>query len=195
MSSDCNLIVCHVLREVHNLVLLAGFVATETIARALKHIVAQPRPDTCRNLGICHSHGMPSSHTACIVFALAMQAMLSFRHRQRWAKGFTSSFGYFWKLLELAGTAAGACLVAYSRQYLGYHSWEQVGAGACLGACMALVWYPLMHAASPLYGRVAGLPLFSHLHFKDTWHVVEPLEGERKLARQQQQQQQSKKQQ
>lgn len=158
-------------RELHQAVILAGFFANEVLARVLKHALRHPRPlASCEALNVCDSYGMPSSHTQCAFFAIGLHAILAARC---WA---SKSAGT--KLLEAAevvGLSLMAPMVAASRVYLGYHSLDQVRAGAALGIFFSIGWGVLLNSLRPVYKRVAGLPLSKFLGIRDTWATPDPL--------------------
>lgn len=157
-------------RELHEAVLLVGLVLEEAVARALKHALKHPRPATCRMLNLCHSHGMPSSHTSMMFAYLAVTSCLAltvWRQRSAVSKALSAV-----EQLALAAAAAG---VGMSRVYLGYHSIDQVLAGALLGSAFGLVWFGVLHALQPLYAVLAKWQLLQQLGVKDTYGVAEPL--------------------
>jgi dolichyldiphosphatase len=157
-------------REVHEAALLAGLVLEEGMARALKHLLQHPRPATCAMLHICHSHGMPSSHTSMMTCWATLAAFAVFRHWKQ--QGIASRL---LSVLELGGYAGLAGAVAASRVYLGYHSLDQVAAGAAFGILFGCAWCVLVHALQPLYKALAGVPLLQQLGVKDTYSCAEPL--------------------
>jgi dolichyldiphosphatase len=161
---------------VHEGVFFAGCLANEALARLLKHALKHPRPPaSCARLGLCHSHGMPSSHTQMMFFVLALSACLAL-YRRRWlrpeppalkatrAKQLAQAALAAAELLALAALAAA---VAASRVYLGYHSPDQAAAGALAGGAAGLLWFGVMLALAPLYPRVARLCYW--LDVRDTW--------------------------
>ncbi|GBF99271.1 dolichyldiphosphatase-like [Raphidocelis subcapitata] len=166
-------------REVHEAAVLAGLVATEAVARGLKHLVRSPRPaEGCALLGVCDAHGMPSSHTAMAFAyaALSAAAAAALAARRRPAARALAA-------LEVFGCGAAAALVAASRVYLGYHSPAQVAAGAALGLALGLAWHAAMAAAgrAGLFAAAARGPLAELVGAKDTWGCAEPLRLERGL--------------
>ncbi|KAF8072818.1 DOLPP1 [Scenedesmus sp. PABB004] len=157
-------------REVHEAALLLGLVLEEGLARALKHALAHPRPPSCAALGLCASHGMPSSHTSLMFAYLAATtaaAAAAAPRRRPAARALAAA--------EQAALAAAALGVAASRLYLGYHSADQVAAGAALGAAYGLALHAALAAAAPLFARLAALPPLAALGAKDTWGCAEPL--------------------
>jgi len=157
-------------REVHEAVLLIGLVVEEALARGLKHLLQHPRPATCAMLHICHSHGMPSSHTS-MMFCWVMIAWCT-ATRQFSKQSSASKLLVGLELLAYSSIAVG---VATSRVYLGYHSLDQVAAGAAFGVLFGLVWALTMHALRPLYGAVSGWHILQSLGVKDTYDCAEPL--------------------
>jgi dolichyldiphosphatase len=165
-------------REMHEVVLLLGMAACEGITRVLKHTLQQPRPDTCTALQMCHSHGMPSSHTSAAFF-YATFTLLHSRQRLRQQQRPAAAALL---VMEQAATWAVAAAVAVSRIYLGYHSALQVAAGAALGTLLGVVWYCGCHVGSSRWGPLVQSPLCQALGVKDTWALADPLEVERAAA-------------
>lgn len=169
VTLTCLSIVPHA-REVHMLLILAGFVVNEAVARGLKHGLRHPRPsDKCDALNLCHSHGMPSSHTQCIAFALTLRVLLLLRGFSRKCAA-TQLMG----ILESVGLAAITIGVAISRVYLGYHFQEQVVAALGLGFLMACIWRVALSAVAHLYPRIADSAIGQWFCLTDTWGQVDP---------------------
>lgn len=165
-------------RDVHELVLLAGFVVNEALARALKHVLKDPRPPAfCQRLDVCDEFGLPSAHTQCIAFGLALHALLCARKFDAKSAGTRLT-----QLVEVAGLAAATALTAASRVYLGYHTVPQVAAGAVLGLAMGTLWFGLASALQPSYGWAARQAWGRLLHLKDTWGAADALQVEAKQA-------------
>jgi len=62
-----------------------------------------------------------------------------------------------------------AATVAWSRVYLGYHTWFQVVAGAAVGGGLGTGWARVMEAAETmLYPRLEALKVCKALRFRDT---------------------------
>jgi len=91
----------------------------------LKQIVAKPRPDVENALVQASGYSFPSNHTI-IATVLALYVFFAF---VRWSRFSTVS-----KVVASVGLAIAAVLVGWSRVYLGVHFWEDVFAGAILGA-------------------------------------------------------------
>lgn len=157
-------------RELHEAVLLAGLLLEEGIARALKHLLKHPRPATCDMLQLCHSHGMPSSHTSMMFAYLAITSCIAL---QLWRRRGTVT--RLMAAAEQLAVAAAAVGVGASRIYLGYHSSEQVLAGALLGCMFGVVWFCVMRLLEPEYDMLSRWQLLRQLGVKDTWGVGEPL--------------------
>jgi membrane-associated phospholipid phosphatase len=127
-----------------------GLLLTEIVARALKHLVRQPRPRaTATLLGLAaapsgassSSHGWPSSHSALAAAFAALETLEVLQHA---ARGGTSSTGPVptpLRAAELAAFWALAALTALSRVVLGYHSAAQAAAGFFLGVVVAAAWW------------------------------------------------------
>ena len=104
------------------------------------------------------------------VFAFVLRALLLGRSYRLKSLG-TRAVG----LIESVGLLVASCLVAASRVYLGYHSIDQVLAGAVLGVVMAFVWVVVMSRLAGVYAWLAGSRLVGLLHLRDTWGVADPL--------------------
>ena len=116
---------------------------------SLKTLLCQPRPAaTCATLGICHKHGMPSSHAQVMAFVAVTCLLLDRRRQQSGAKPQQRATRVI-EAVELLLLAAAAAAVGYARVYLGYHSAAQVVAGAALGAAAAWAWFVLTVAVGP----------------------------------------------
>jgi dolichyldiphosphatase len=162
-------------RDTHEIFALMGLVLNEGVARALKHMLLHPRPaEWCHLLGTCGSHGMPSSHSQCMFFALALYGSLYARHAR-----IRTAFSAFIGAAEVLAVAAGAVVVAYARVHLHYHSIDQVVAGAVLGTLLGLAWAQLMQMLAPAYTALSDSWLGRLVELKDTWAVAEPLRIER----------------
>lgn len=154
-------VLLHARRELHIAFVFLGMIFTSVLSTVIKKALKQPRPSAmCALLGNCHTHGMPSSHSAVMAFA-ATTCLFLFRHRQSarqhpqtaaaaptnaasggstsksWAARLTRAVELFEiQLLVLLTTA-----VAYGRVYLGYHSPVQVAVGLALGCAVAAAWW------------------------------------------------------
>jgi len=129
-------------------------------------------------LHICHSHGMPSSHTSMMSFYLTITSCWAV---QLWSR--RSSISKLLSAGEQLFCSAAAVAVAASRVYLGYHSLDQVIAGAAVGSVFGLLWMAVIHSASTVYCPVSGVRLFQQLGVKDTYLCAESLLVEQKAHR------------
>lgn len=163
------------LRSAHSVYFGAGATCAAGLAKVLKHLIRQPRPDSTRK----QTFGMPSTHSASIGFMgtyLVLASLLLAPHPL---------------LTRLSETPAHRCASAglaallavgvwWSRIRLGHHTTAQVVAGGTLGSSMAVVafvqWEGLAWLSSQ---QTALLPrellrsawverVFSH----DGWRVV-----------------------
>mmetsp|Transcript_3236 Transcript_3236/g.20091 ORF Transcript_3236/g.20091 Transcript_3236/m.20091 type:complete len:201 (-) Transcript_3236:4602-5204(-) len=132
-------------RELQSSLVFVGVCFNEVVSTTLKLLVRQPRPSGCHALDVCHSFGFPSSH-ASLMFFLTGYAWMRLR---------TSSLSrveaWILRLCAPAGT-----WVAYSRVYLGYHTTDQVVAGATLGALHGVLWHVLVHDVDTRYPGLAN---------------------------------------
>lgn len=128
---------------------------------------------------------MPSSHTTVVAFAATMSLLL-FLHRQRQrgdhgrprpqgsgggsrGGGLVDAMARAVHLLEVQALVLLAMAVGAGRVYLGYHSADQVAAGAVLGATFAGAWWQLTLAACQRWAALLlRLPPLQALSFRDT---------------------------
>mmetsp|Transcript_20209 Transcript_20209/g.35923 ORF Transcript_20209/g.35923 Transcript_20209/m.35923 type:complete len:196 (-) Transcript_20209:343-930(-) len=105
---------------------------------ALKHVIKQPRPISGPHLEHFGQFGMPSNHSQFMWFAAGF-AFAS------WLKGLQyRSSAALTRLLTLTSLCL-ACVVTWSRVYLGYHSVEQVYVGACVGLLAGTAWCTMVY--------------------------------------------------
>ncbi|KAJ9506914.1 hypothetical protein QJQ45_002471 [Haematococcus lacustris] len=161
----------HARREVHGLLYLGGVLANEVITQLLKQLLREPRPlASCVQLGVCESHGMPSSHTSLAFFVMLSRLILLCRYPKQKSVP-TLVVG----ALEVVALLLGAAVVAQSRVYLGYHTLGQVLAGAAVGCLNALLCFAVIYQTSPAFPLAASSRLGALLHLRDTWSVPDPV--------------------
>lgn len=131
-------------RELQSLLVFVGVFCNEAVSTTLKKLVRQPRPSGCHALDVCQSFGFPSSH-ASLMFFLTGYAWMRLR---------TSTLSRAEACIMLL-CAPAAALVAHSRVYLGYHTTDQVVAGAVLGTFHGVLWHGLVHDADTRYPSLA----------------------------------------
>ena len=85
-------------------------------------------------------------------------------------------------LLEVVCLTSLAAAVAYSRVYLGYHSWAQVVAGASIGASVALVWFATTCQLARWFPAMQRWHLAHALRVKDTWQIHDQLQAEYEMT-------------
>lgn len=157
-------------REVHEALLLAALVTEEALARILKALMKHPRPATCKVLNICHSHGMPSSHTSMMFCYFTITTCLAVQLFSRRKSVSQLLSGIEQLLLGITAVAVG-----WSRVYLGYHSIDQVLAGAAVGIACGLLAVVLLHISQPLCQQLLQVPVLRALGVKNTYGCAEPL--------------------
>ncbi len=126
-------------RELWDVGTLLGILANEILAQTLKRVFQQPRPVSCALVDFCETRGMPSSHAQLAWFAAAV-AILAYRRRRDAHPASARVLDAFGALL-VAAHVPMALAVTASRVYLGYHSAEQVAAGAAVGAAAGAAWH------------------------------------------------------
>ena len=146
-------------RELWDVGTLLGILANEILAQTLKRVFQQPRPVSCALVDFCETRGMPSSHAQLAWFAAAV-AILAYRRRRDAHPASARVLDAFGALL-VAAHVPMALAVTASRVYLGYHSAEQVAAGAAVGAAAGAAWHfaalvprrARSHRGNPGHGR------------------------------------------
>ncbi|KAI9244313.1 phosphatidic acid phosphatase type 2/haloperoxidase [Sporodiniella umbellata] len=125
-------------QSLHLIYLTVGAVLSQIVAKTLKHIIKQPRPDT--NVpNKRKSYGMPSSHSQAMgFFSGYFHQLVLFVAPQ---KLFGLSPSIFALLLDLATIS-----VVWSRVYLGHHTAAQVLSGVSLGALCSIGWFHIWQA-------------------------------------------------
>ncbi|XP_068644157.1 lipid phosphate phosphatase gamma-like [Aristolochia californica] len=131
-------IVSHILfrRELQAMFFALGLIVSQYINEVIKSSVQQSRPETCALLEMCDSHGWPSSHSQYMFFFATYFSLLSILHRG----GIGIAPRTPNQVLALLPWPC-ALLTMYSRVYLGYHTVEQVFAGAVLGLLLGAIWF------------------------------------------------------
>ena len=112
------------------------------------------------------------------MFAVVMFLLVAFRHKLRSNSRSIS----LWPLLEAVCLTCLAAAVAYSRVYLGYHSWAQVVAGASIGASVALVWFAATCQVARYFPAMQRWQLAHALWVKDTWQTHHQLQAEYEMT-------------
>eukprot|EP00894_Picocystis_sp_ML_P000671 jgi/Pico_ML_1/51188/g2265.t1 len=131
-------------RELQSLLVFTGVFLNEAVSMTIKKLVRQPRPSGCQALDVCHSFGFPSSH-ASLMFFLAGYAWMRVRNtKMSRSEAFTMLLSW-----------PAAILVGWSRVYLGYHTLDQVVAGAFLGAFQGLLWHVLVRDVDIRYPNLS----------------------------------------
>ena len=112
------------------------------------------------------------------MFAVVMFLLMSVRRTLR-SKSRSINF---LPLLEAVCLTSLAAAVAYSRVYLGYHSWTQVVAGASIGASVALVWFAATCQLARWFPAMQRWRLADALRVKDTWQTHDQLQAEYEMT-------------
>ena len=132
-------------RELFDFALTVGIFLNECLAQTLKHHIKEDRPKTCQKVDFCDTHGMPSSHTQLAFFNSMMSVLVLWRRRRhvkkyRENREMMHAADVLSSVLSIL-TIPLAFVVAYSRVELGYHSIEQVIAGAMIGLMFGSMWF------------------------------------------------------
>lgn len=131
-------------RDLATLALLVGQLGNEVLNYALKHLIKEERPFTVHQWS--PKYGMPSNHSQFMAFWAAWLSLWALR---KWGAP---------RPLRLAGAGAVQALstaVMYSRVFLKYHTYAQVGAGFVVGTVAGALWYAAVEVV--LRPRFAGL--------------------------------------
>ena len=143
-------------RDLGAAALLAGALLNVAANGALKAAAREPRPPhpALRQPDGGDAFGWPSAHAQFAFFYAAYAALwaLSGRWRVRLR---------VWRALVAAGALVAAAGVAASRVALGYHTQQQVAAGAGIGAALGAVFFAFVELA--LRPRFAALAAWAPL--------------------------------
>jgi len=133
-------------RELFDFALTVGIFLNECLAQWLKHLIKEERPKSCERVDFCDTHGMPSSHAQLAFFNSAVSVLVLLRRWKHVKKYQCQEGGEKARLDALSAslslmTVPIAILVGYSRVELGYHTIEQVVAGAAIGLTFGSMWF------------------------------------------------------
>lgn len=115
-----------------------GAILTTLVAKLLKSIIKQPRPDPYRLFDKKRTtYGMPSSHSQAISFFATYFQQVTM----------SSLLPINFRILGVPPNVLASLLnlfsfgVIWSRVYLGHHTKSQVFVGTAMGILSALVWF------------------------------------------------------
>lgn len=135
--SLCTLILFR--RDIQTIMYLAGFSVSGVINHYLKITFKQQRPERTRDrVDFYEIHGMPSAHAQSFFYFMTYLALFIILKSQMPGSPNIRSIRHR-VFVFLQFTAA--CLVAYSRVYLYYHTVAQVIVGGLLGTIFGCIWY------------------------------------------------------
>jgi dolichyldiphosphatase len=104
-----------------------------------------------------------------MAFATATAVLMHLHRRaRRAAAAAAAARSSLLEAIELAALLVLTGAVCFARVYLGYHSLEQVAAGAALGAAFAWAWHRLALAAHKGGAFAAAAAALAGLHVRDT---------------------------
>ncbi|KAJ2772598.1 hypothetical protein IWQ57_001694 [Coemansia nantahalensis] len=106
-----------------------GACCCAVVAKALKRILRQERPPGTNGCRQRKSYGMPSSHSASVIYFATLLSVL-----------LADVFGTYVSVATAALAATGVAAALY-RVKSGHHTVAQVAAGGCLGWAFALAWW------------------------------------------------------
>ncbi|KAL6941915.1 hypothetical protein ACO0QE_003077 [Hanseniaspora vineae] len=135
-------------REVEACYMAGGHVVNDIVNNIVKKIIKEPRPfnyfgDSFQQNTIRSGYGMPSAHSQFMGFFAMYVGLRLFTFWE------TSRFN---KIVGTIALITVSFLVAWSRVYLGYHSFTQVGVGLSLGSALASFYFLVV-----VYVRRTGL--------------------------------------
>ncbi|KAG6639935.1 hypothetical protein I3843_10G128700 [Carya illinoinensis] len=158
-------------RELQGLFFFLGHVISMLSTNFIKDIVKQARPQTCAMLGVCHSYGWPSNHSQFTTFFASYVSLLTYRR-----------LGLCNGKFKWVGVALAWCLAfltMYSRVYLGYHTFDQVVAGAFLGFVLGIFWFWLGYSfIFCCFPAIENCKLCRMFCIKDTSHIPDVMKFE-----------------
>jgi len=120
-------------RECQLALFFIGQLLNEISNLILKRIIREPRPPGAIDLGK-KSFGMPSDHSQFMLF-FATYIVLMIMSKRIDVKDLR------WKVGLSVGLYSIAITVAYSRVYLGLHTWAQIVVGSVIGLISGWFWY------------------------------------------------------
>ncbi|KAK1272001.1 hypothetical protein QJS04_geneDACA022045 [Acorus gramineus] len=165
-------------REIQTVFFALGLLVSQFLNELVKKSVKQSRPETCRALETCDSHGWPSSHSQYMFFFALYLTLLSLRHPRR-RRGIASLMSPVFLL-----SWPSALLTMYSRVYLGYHTVSQVFAGAGLGLVVAAIWFWVVNSLLVDYFPAIEESVIGRwFYIKDSSHIPDVLKFEYDNAR------------
>ena len=147
-------------RDFATCTLALGQLLNEVVNYVLKRVIREPRPATPHlDFGSQPKWGMPSDHSQFVGFAVGYLTLwVVFKWGVRSPHKAVT-------LLVVYGLAAA---VAYSRNYLGYHTVPQVAVGVALGLFNGIVWFSVTETfLRPLFPRLAALWVSRALLLRD----------------------------
>lgn len=158
-------------RELQGLFFALGHAISLLSTNFIKDIVKQARPNTCAMLDVCHSYGWPSNHSQFTTFFASYISLLTY-----------TRLGLCNGKFKWVGAALAWCLAfltMYSRVYLGYHSFDQVVAGAALGVVIGVFWFWVGYSFIFYYfPAIEEFKLCRIFCFKDTSHIPDVMKYE-----------------
>lgn len=131
-------------RDLTTIFYFIGCILSEITNTIFKHVIKQPRPiQSSKRSGKFSKYGMPSDHSQMMFYCSTFYILLIV-FRFYW-KTFNRLNQIIGKSIMIIIATVSAILVAYSRIYLEYHTYEQVMVGAFIGIATGCVWFFLVH--------------------------------------------------
>ncbi|KAK3586693.1 hypothetical protein CHS0354_039164 [Potamilus streckersoni] len=151
-------------RDCHTISYFCGLLLNEVLNWILKHLIREDRPR--RDIDILFTeYGMPSSHAQFMYFFACYLVLFLFVRIYR----NYNLIDELWKYATCVGGFICASLVAYSRVYLGYHTYKQVFCGASIGAVLGCVWFSVVQFMfTPVFPFLASSPVGEFLMLRDS---------------------------
>ncbi|PRP75941.1 hypothetical protein PROFUN_01657 [Planoprotostelium fungivorum] len=132
-------------RELQMLYFFIGQLLNEVFNMVLKKVIREPRPPGAGKLGKT-SYGMPSDHAQFMFFFAMFVTLLTLTKRISFPNKFVRA-GVISSVYLLS------VIVAYSRIYLGLHTWPQIIAGGIIGSITGAVYFYLLHVLASSFIR------------------------------------------
>mmetsp|Transcript_11488 Transcript_11488/g.33860 ORF Transcript_11488/g.33860 Transcript_11488/m.33860 type:complete len:230 (-) Transcript_11488:1879-2568(-) len=164
-------------RDLRSAFVLLGLVSTSILCALLKKVLRQPRPQNHHGvhglLDDAHEGGMPSNHTAFVFFAAVFCTLFAVRRCSR-MRGPNALCRLVKRWVPMIGAWAIAFGCGYSRVHLGYHTWDQVFAGAAAGSIVGVLFFKMYEGVycsslgSYLESMLGSWDFFSP-HDSDDW--------------------------
>eukprot|EP01095_Lingulamoeba_sp_RSL-Kostka_P009508 TRINITY_DN3308_c0_g1_i1.p1 TRINITY_DN3308_c0_g1~~TRINITY_DN3308_c0_g1_i1.p1 ORF type:complete len:171 (+),score=0.01 TRINITY_DN3308_c0_g1_i1:186-698(+) len=147
-------------RDLSTIFFFIGQVFNQIISMVLKKLINSPRPEGSPRSG----SGMPSSHSQMIAFFSCYIILLLYTRLK-----FENNIN---KHLLSVCLIFSTIMVAFSRTYILYHTYEQIFVGIIIGVVFGSLWFIIQnYIISKFYSKIINLSICKYFYIKDTSHI------------------------